>query len=142
MRLRGIRRRVKKICHSAKAARYSEKDICLIDITQKAAEINKILAETERPFVGFTDPQADFGEDYFLKLLRELVMDGEADSAIGSLCDHKGNPVPCSGDLKKECVRLDAETRFTFVNLHLCGVVCRTEVIRKAGLRFDEELNY
>lgn len=56
MRLRGIRRRVKKICHSAKAARYSEKDICLIDITQKAAEINKILAETERPFVGFTDP--------------------------------------------------------------------------------------
>ena len=75
MRLRGIRRRVRKICRSVRAARYSEKDIRLIDITQKAAEINKILAETETPFVGFTDPQADFGEDYFLKLLRELVMD-------------------------------------------------------------------
>lgn len=121
---------------------YSADDVAVISLSLDAAAINERLASASEPFVCFVDDGAKYDDDYLEKVLKAFERNPEIGAASGLVRTHKGKLLSNEMNTDTPFIYHDAQMNFKQTKLLPYGMVYRTQVIRDAGLKFDENLTY
>ncbi len=101
------------------------------------------MLKTEKPLVLFVDDGATYDDDYIEGVAQVLSHDRSLGMASGLVLAHNGKPLANEVDTSEDkIIKHDASRKFAESVILPYGGVYRADVIRKYGLRFDEELTY
>ena len=124
-----------------KAEEYAGKPVLLVDITQSADDLNRILEDVAEEYIGFVDPDAVYDESYFRNLMKGFAF-GKIGAVSGLLKCHNGNPVQVFQGKPKKVLRWNADKDASQFILLPYGAVFRMDIIRAQHLRFDDAFRF
>ncbi|MDO5117887.1 MAG: CDP-glycerol glycerophosphotransferase family protein [Eggerthellaceae bacterium] len=130
----------RRIARKVKHFVLVNKDICLLELSEDAASLNEAISTTNRPYIAFTDVKNSDKDRYFNRLLAEMKKHPDVDMAGGILVSKRA--LSFQEGLPEETAILDSEKDFSLGIRYPEGIMCKTDVIRAAGIGFDDAFTY